>query len=130
MSHTVHESRLLDFKGQYIAADNSEWLRQLDERYKQEFPNGKYDFDENPLADAIGVSEYIKRELNKWKQKDLKLVWGTVDVLSATLLDLYPLVDSKYLLGAYYSTLSLNACYLRGLDRIYGGSIDVKVFNA
>ncbi|EJK58050.1 hypothetical protein THAOC_21852 [Thalassiosira oceanica] len=113
----------LDFKGQYIAADNSEWLRDLDERFKKEFPSGKYDFDKQPLADAIGVSGYMKKELSKWKQKDLNLIWGTADALSATLLDLFSLVDSKYLLGAYYSTLSLNACYLRGLDRIYDSNM-------
>ena len=115
----VHESRLLDFKGQYIAANNSEWLRAFGEWFQTDVESGK--FSKQPLADAIGVSGYIKKE---------NIVWGTVDALSATLLDLFSLVDSKYLLGAYYSTLSLNACYLRGLDRIYGGSIDVKVFNA
>ncbi|EJK60431.1 hypothetical protein THAOC_19223 [Thalassiosira oceanica] len=80
----------LDFKGQYIAANNSEWLREF------------------------CASGYIKKE---------RIVWGTVDALSATLLDLFSLVDSKYLLGAYYSTLSLNACYLRGLDRIYDSNM-------
>ena len=110
---------MIDFKGQYIAANNSEWLRAFGEWFQTDVESGK--FSKQPLADAIGVSGYIKKE---------NIVWGTVDALSATLLDLFSLVDSKYLLGAYYSTLSLNACYLRGLDRIYGGSIDGKVFNA
>ncbi|EJK59508.1 hypothetical protein THAOC_20255, partial [Thalassiosira oceanica] len=102
----------LDFKGQYIAANNSEWLRDFGARFQTEMESGK--FSEQPLADAIGVSGYIKKE---------RIVWGTVDALSATLLDLFSLVDSKYLLGAYYSTLSLNACYLRGLDRIYDSNM-------
>ena len=114
----MNVSRLIDFKGQYIAADNSEWLRDLEERFQMEMQSGK--FSQRPLADAIGVSGYIKKQL---------IAWGTVDALSATLLDLFSLVDSKYLLGAYYSTLSLNACYLRGLDRIYGGSDDVEVYS-
>ena len=64
------------------------------------------------------VSAWMKGKLRG--QTDLKSIWHSLDALSATLLDLFALVDSTYLLGAYYSTLSLNACYLRGMDRIYG----------
>jgi len=70
------------------------------------------------ISDSIGVSAWMKGKLRG--QTDLKSIWHSLDALSATLLDLFALVDSTYLLGAYYSTLSLNACYLRGMDRIYG----------
>ena len=43
--------------------------------------------------------------------------------MSVAVLDLFSLVDSKYLLGAYYSTLSFNACYFRGVDRMYDSNM-------
>lgn len=95
------------------------------------------------------VSAYAHSQLRR--KKDLSTMREKLDGLTATLLDLFSLVDSKYFLGgeitiaimssfpvaffnefmkynhrpAYYSTLSLNACYLRGLDRKYGKLIQM-----
>lgn len=103
----------IDFKGQFLIADNTEWLMALEDKVHN---------DPNPdeLIESMAVSAIAHSVLRG--QKDLTKIKGRLTGLTATLLELFSLVDSKYLLGAYYSTLSLNACLFRGMDRIYGAS--------
>jgi hypothetical protein len=93
-----------------VVANNTEWLLSLEKRVLDEIQAGA-------SVDSMATSGFAKKELRN--QKDLSKIWGTMDALTATLLDLFSLVDSKYLLGAYYSTLSFNACYFRGVERMY-----------
>jgi len=99
----------IDFDGQFIVANNTEWLLKIEKKAKERDVEG------------MAISTYAKSKLRG--QKDLSKIKSTLDALSATLLDLFSLVDSKYLLGAYYSTLSLNACYFRGPDRMYDSNM-------
>jgi hypothetical protein len=127
----------IDFENQFVVASNTDWLNGLDEKLRQ-------DADPLKVLETMTVSSYAHSQLRR--KQDLSTIRGTLDGLTATLLDLFSLVDSKYLLGgeitiafmhyfavtvfnsimqlnncpAYYSTLSLNACYFRGLDRKYG----------
>ena len=105
----------IDYKGQFVMADNTEWLLAIEEKAKEEVEKGK------TLESIFAVSAFAKQKLTR--QNDLYRISGALNALSATLLDLFSLVDSKYLLGAYYSTLSLNACFFRGLDRIYDSNM-------
>jgi len=105
----------IDFKGQFVAANNTDWLMAIENRVKNVAAS------DGVISDSIAVSAWMKGKLRG--QTDLKNIWNSLDALSATLLDLFALVDSTYLLGAYYSTLSLNACYLRGMGRIYDSNM-------
>lgn len=104
----------IDFDGQFIVANNTDWLLDLDNRINGEIENGK-------SINRMAVSSFAIHQLSRGK--DLSPLKSTLDALTATLLDLFSLVDSKYLLGGYYSTLSLNACFLRGLDRMYDSNM-------
>ena len=122
----------IDFKNQFVIASNVDWLNDLEKRVAG-------DADPKKLLETMSISAYAKSQLRR--KNNLSSMRSKLDGLTATLLDLFSLVDSKYLLGgklhtfimatfssnssnssfeAYYSTLSLNACYFRGLDRIYG----------
>ena len=98
----------IDFKGQFIVANNTDWLLAMEKKAKDN-------------TESIATSKFVKEKLKG--QKDLHTLRGTLDALTATLLDLFSLVDSTYLMGAYYSTLSLNACFFRGLDRMYDSNM-------
>eukprot|EP00986_Skeletonema_menzelii_P009433 scaffold4297_cov152-Skeletonema_menzelii.AAC.12 len=104
----------IDFHGQFIVANNTDWLLDLDRRIKGEIEKGK-------SMQDLSVSSFVRTKLARGK--DLSSLKSTLDALTATLLDLFSLVDSKYLLGGYYSTLSLNACFLRGLERMYDSNM-------
>eukprot|EP00986_Skeletonema_menzelii_P013967 scaffold8679_cov154-Skeletonema_menzelii.AAC.10 len=104
----------IDFDGQFIVANNTDWLLDLEKRIKGEIENGK-------SIQDLSVSSFVRTKLARGK--DLSSLKSTLDALTATLLDLFSLVDSKYLLGGYYSTLSLNACFLRGLERMYDSNM-------
>ena len=79
-----------DFKNQFIVANNTDWLLALDKKIEN---------DANPgtVVDRMAVSGIIRQKLNN--QKDLSKVRVKLDSVTATLLDLFSLVDSKYLLG-------------------------------
>jgi hypothetical protein len=104
----------IDFDGQFVVANNTEWLLALENRALEEVKKGS---SVETMAKSSIAKQYLKG------QKDLSKIHGTMDALTATLLDLFSLVDSKYLLGAYYSTLSFNACYFRGVDRMYDSNM-------
>ena len=104
----------IDFGGQFIVANNTNWLLNLDKRINGEIENGK-------SITQLSVSSFARDKLSRGT--DLLPLKSTLDALTATLLDLFSLVDSKYLLGGYYSTLSLNACFLRGLERMYDSNM-------
>lgn len=103
-----------DFDGQFIVANNTDWLLDLDKKISSEIEKGR-------LIQDLTVSSFARKKLSK--DRDLSPLKSPLDALTATLLDLFSLVDSKYLLGGYYSTLSLNACFLRGLDRMYDSNM-------
>ena len=105
----------IDFDGQFVVANNTEWLLSLEKRALGLVKAG------NSLESDMATSSFAKERLKN--QKDLSRIWGTVDALTATLLDLFSLVDPKYLLGAFDSTLSFNACYFRGVDRMYDSNM-------
>ena len=96
----------LDYAGQFIVANNADWLRDLEQSISSGVEYETYIHDNS-------VSSFARSRLSK----------STLDTLTATLLDLFSLVDSKYFLGGYYSTLSLNACFLRGLERKYDSNM-------
>lgn len=100
----------IDFDGQFLTANNTDWLFALEKKISGELENGR-------SMQGLGVSSFARKKLAR--SKDVSPLKSTINALTSTLLDLFSLVDSKYLLGGYYSTLSLNACYLRGLDRMY-----------
>eukprot|EP00571_Detonula_confervacea_P016021 CAMPEP_0172307836 /NCGR_PEP_ID=MMETSP1058-20130122/8599_1 /TAXON_ID=83371 /ORGANISM="Detonula confervacea, Strain CCMP 353" /LENGTH=991 /DNA_ID=CAMNT_0013020113 /DNA_START=141 /DNA_END=3113 /DNA_ORIENTATION=- len=104
----------IDFKNQFVVANNTDWLLALERKVND-------DADPEKMIETMAVSALSHSKLKR--QKDLSRMRGKLDALTATLLDLFSLVDSKYLLGAYYSTLSLNACYFRGLDRVYDSNM-------
>mmetsp|Transcript_37486 Transcript_37486/g.68881 ORF Transcript_37486/g.68881 Transcript_37486/m.68881 type:complete len:1018 (+) Transcript_37486:72-3125(+) len=104
----------IDYEGQFIVANNTDWLLALERRVDE-------DVDPTALLDTMAVSAAARNKLNG--QKDLTSIRGRLDSVIATILDLFSLVDSEYLLGAYYSTLSLNACLFRGMDRIYDSNM-------
>ena len=104
----------IDFDGQFIVANNTDWLLDLEKAINGEITNGK-------SIEDLSVSSFAKKKVAR--VKDLSPLKSTLDALTATLLDLFSLVDSKYLLGGYYSTLSLNACFLRGLERMYDSNM-------
>lgn len=104
----------IDFDGQFVVANNTEWLLSLENRALEEVKAGK-------SMESMAKSSFAKERLKN--QKDFSRIHSTMDALTATLLDLFSLVDSKYLLGAYYSTLSFNACYFRGVDRMYDSNM-------
>ncbi len=104
----------IDFDGQFIVANNTDWLLDLDKRISGQIENGR-------SIQAMSVSSFAREKLSQ--DKDLSPLKSSIDAVTATLLDLFSLVDSKYLLGGYYSTLSLNACFLRGLDRMYDSNM-------
>ncbi|KAL7508779.1 hypothetical protein ACHAXN_005857 [Cyclotella atomus] len=104
----------IDYDGQFVVANNTEWLMSLEKKALEEVKSGK-------SVEAMATSSFAKERLKN--KKDLSNIHGTMDALTATLLDLFSLVDSKYLLGAYYSTLSFNACYFRGVDRMYDSNM-------
>ena len=129
----------IDFKNQFVIASNKEWLNDLEKRVDD-------DADPKKLLKTMSISAYAQSQLRR--KNNVSSMRSKLDGLTSTLLDLFSLVDSKYLLGgkfhlftgnimatfstlrlitnsilsfeAYYSTLSLNACYFRGLDRVYG----------
>lgn len=105
----------IDFDGQFVVANNTEWLLAKQKHALEVINSGK------SLDSTLAVSSFAKHRLRG--QTDLSRLLSTLDALTATLLDLFSLVDSKYLLGGYYSTLSLNACFLRGLDRMYDSNM-------
>ena len=128
-------------------ANNTAWLRSLEERVVREAAAGGAE------GAAMATSALARSKLRG--RTDLGPMRATLDSVTATLLDLFSLVDARYLLGvsapsggravasrhgwpswarlpptaprrrrraaqAYYSTLSLNACYFRGVARMYG----------
>lgn len=98
-----------DYKGQYLIANNTKYLLMLEMDATMSRPllrrnvQSKY---ATELAN-IGFPRFIQE----------------LDRLTSTLLDLFSLVEPVYLLGAFYSTLSLNACLLRGVERIYNSNM-------
>lgn len=80
----------IDFKGQFIVANNAKWLLALEKRIKN-------DADPEKLLDTMAVSALAKSKIKK--QSHLGRMHSTIDAVTATLLDLFSLVDSKYLLG-------------------------------
>ena len=104
----------IDFDGQFVVANNTDWLLALKDKAMIEVKAGK-------SVETMATSSFAKERLKN--QKDMSRIHGTMDALTATLLDLFSLVDSKYLLGAYYSTLSFNACYFRGVARMYDSNM-------
>lgn len=104
----------IDFDGQFVVANNTDWLLSLENSALEEVRTGK-------SVETMATSRFAKERLKG--QNDLSKIHATMDALTATLLDLFSLVDSKYLLGAYYSTLSFNACYFRGVDRMYDSNM-------
>ncbi|KAL3762976.1 hypothetical protein ACHAWU_001123 [Discostella pseudostelligera] len=104
----------IDFKSQFIAANNTDWLLDLEKKIREHN-------DPEQLIESMSVSSLVRSKLKG--KKELSKLRENLDSVTATLLDLFSLIDSKYLLGAYYSTLSLNACYFRGLDRIYDSNM-------
>ena len=84
----------LDFAGQFAVADNADWLRALEERIR--------DAGDDPSARAARVAGMAASALAKSKlrgRSDLGALRATLDSVSATLLDLFSLVDATYLLG-------------------------------
>ena len=104
----------IDFDGQFVVANNTEWLLKLEKKALENVKGEK-------SVEEMATSSFAKQRLKN--EKDLSRIHSTMDALTATLLDLFSLVDSKYLLGAYYSTLSFNACYFRGVDRMYDSNM-------
>ena len=127
----------LDYPWQFIVANNTAWLHALERRAQDAAGAG-----DAALVDGMAVSALARSKLRG--RADLAPLLATLDSVTATLLDLFSLVDARYLLGmsrrrrapptraltprrrspspflqAYYSTLSLNACYLRGVERMY-----------
>lgn len=91
----------IDFKNQFIMANNTEWLLDLDRKIKEHN-------DPEKLLDSISVSTLARSKLKK--KKDLSKFRGNLDALTATLLDLFSLIDSKYFLGGkseYYHHIDL-----------------------
>lgn len=80
----------IDFKGQFIVANNTDWLLALERKINDCADPGK-------LIDTLAVSAFSRSKLGK--QTDLSRLRGNLNALTATLLDLFSLVDSRYLLG-------------------------------
>ena len=83
----------IDFKHQFEVANNTEWLLDLEKR---------------GMAESMSISAFTKTKLrNVWPKegvkgelkKDLSSMRSRIHALTLTLLDLFSLVDSKYLLG-------------------------------
>ena len=80
----------IDFKNQFITANNTDWLLDLEQKIRE------HD-DPEKLIDSMSVSTLARSKLKK--KKDLSKLRGNLNSLTATLLDLFALVDSKYFLG-------------------------------
>lgn len=80
----------IDFKNQFIMANNTDWILDLEKKISEHV-------DPENMLDSISVSTLARSKLNR--KSDLSKLRGNLDALTATLLDLYSLVDSKYLLG-------------------------------
>ena len=80
----------IDFKGQFIVANNTEWLQALEKKVNDS-PNPE------EVIKAMSVSKLPQLKMKK--PKDLSNFRANLDALTATLLDLFSLVDSKYFIG-------------------------------
>lgn len=72
---------------------------------------------EKKTLQSMGKSFFIRDRLRNNKNL-LSNAQGIMYQLSSTILEMFSLVNSDYFVGGFYSTLSLNVCLLRGLDRI------------
>jgi hypothetical protein len=94
----------IDFKNQFIAANNTNWLLDLEKKIREHN-------DPEQLIDSLSVSSLVRSKLKG--KKELSKLRENLDSISATLLDLFSLVDSKYFLGGerervyYHADLSL-----------------------
>jgi hypothetical protein len=85
----------IDFKNQFVIASNVDWLNDLEKRVAG-------DADPKKLLETMSISAYAKSQLRR--KNNLSSMRSKLDGLTATLLDLFSLVDSKYLLGGKLHT--------------------------
>ena len=95
-----------DFKNQFVVANNTDWLLALEKRVRE-------DSDPIKLLETMSVSAYAHTQLRK--KMDLSTMRGRLDALTATLLDLFSLVDSKYLLGGKITIAIMSVSHSRFL---------------
>ena len=81
----------LDYRGQFVVANNTAWLRSLEERVVREAAAGGSE------GAAMATSALARSKLRG--RTDLGPIRATLDSVTATLLDLFSLVDARYLLG-------------------------------
>ena len=81
----------LDYRGQFVVANNTAWLRSLEERVVREAAAGGAE------GAAMATSALARSKLRG--RTDLGPMRATLDSVTATLLDLFSLVDARYLLG-------------------------------
>ena len=101
----------IDYDGQFTMANSTPWLMHMDKIAYDKVINQK-----EPLQ-GLGRSFFIKERLQN-EEDLLSKSHGIMYQLSSTILEMFSLVNAEYFVGGFYSTLSLNVCLLRGLDRI------------
>ena len=101
----------IDFKGQYVTANSTPWLIHMDEVVEDRLNK------QRKTLQSLGRSFFIRERLKNTKDM-LSKCQGIMFQLSSTILEMFSLVNSEYFVGGFYSTLSLNVCLLRGLDRL------------
>ncbi|KAL3796789.1 hypothetical protein HJC23_010936 [Cyclotella cryptica] len=94
----------IDFNGQFVVANNTEWLLSLEKRALDKVKSGK---------------SLEKAEKSKGFVSDM----GNVGCAYGNASRLIFLGRFQIPFGAYYSTLSFNACYFRGVDRMYDSNM-------
>jgi hypothetical protein len=85
----------IDFKNQFVIASNKEWLNDLEKRVDD-------DADPKKLLKTMSISAYAQSQLRR--KNNVSSMRSKLDGLTSTLLDLFSLVDSKYLLGGKFHT--------------------------
>ena len=77
----------------HSSTNNTDWLLSLERKFHD-------DVDPEKMLETMAVSALAHSKLRK--QKDLTKMRGKLDALTATLLDLFSLVDGKYFIGVRF----------------------------
>eukprot|EP00804_Cyclotella_cryptica_P004857 CCRYP_004937-RB/>CCRYP_004937-RB protein AED:0.04 eAED:0.04 QI:104/1/1/1/1/1/4/48/822 len=108
----------IDYSGQFVMANSTSWLQHMEEVAQQRIQEGE-------TLQSLGNSFFLRDRLKNQKGQNplLSRAIGIMFQLSSTILEMFSLVNSDYFVGGFYSTFSLNVCYLRGLDRVMNSNM-------
>lgn len=108
----------IDYGGQFVMANSTSWIQHIEEVALQTVREGH-------TLQSLGNSFFLRDRLKSQKDRKHLLLraQGIMFQLSSTILEMFSLVNADYFVGGFYSTLSLNVCHLRGLDRVMNSNM-------